>query len=79
MHRVVEQEGRERAREIISGGGPDGLDDERLERMLHISQNQSTNLYDTLRRVFSQMGRRDLADQVVAGMDVNVFRKEFEF
>ncbi|KAJ5719904.1 hypothetical protein N7493_006782 [Penicillium malachiteum] len=80
MHRVVEQEGRERAREIIGGGGaPDGLDDERLERMLHISQNQSTNLYDTLRRVFSQMGRRDLADQVVAGMDVHVFRKEFEF
>lgn len=80
MHRVVEQEGRERAREIIGDGqGPDGLDDERLERMLHISQNQSTNLYDTLRRVFSQMGRRDLADQVVAGMDVNVFRKEFEF
>ncbi|KAJ5591871.1 uncharacterized protein N7459_002240 [Penicillium hispanicum] len=80
MHRVVEQEGRERAREIISdGNGPHGLDDERLERMLHISQNQSTNLYDTLRRVFSQMGRRDLADQVVAGMDVNVFRKEFEF
>ncbi|KAJ5425259.1 hypothetical protein N7465_000329 [Penicillium sp. CMV-2018d] len=80
MHRVVEQEGRERAREIIGDGvHPDGLDDERLERMLHISQNQSTNLYDTLRRVFSQMGRRDLADQVVAGMDVNIFRKEFEF
>lgn len=77
MHRVVEQEGRERAREIVGGDG--GIDDEQLERMLHISQNQSTNLYDTLRRVFSQMGRRDLADQVVAGMDVNVFRKEFEF
>ncbi|KAI9934644.1 Peroxisomal membrane signal receptor PTS1 [Aspergillus wentii] len=78
MHRVVEQEGRERAREIV--GGADGdIDDEQLERMLHISQNQSTNLYDTLRRVFSQMGRRDLADMVVAGMDVNVFRKEFEF
>ncbi|KAF9894374.1 Peroxisomal membrane signal receptor PTS1 [Aspergillus nanangensis] len=78
MHRVVEQEGRERAREIV-GGGDGGIDDEELERMLHISQNQSTNLYDTLRRVFSQMGRRDLADMVVAGMDVNVFRKEFEF
>ncbi|KAF5866021.1 Peroxisomal membrane signal receptor PTS1 [Aspergillus alliaceus] len=77
MHRVVEQEGRERAREIIGGDG--GVDDEQLERMIHISQNQSTNLYDTLRRVFSQMGRRDLADMVVAGMDVNVFRKEFEF
>ncbi|KAJ5899936.1 hypothetical protein N7495_004680 [Penicillium taxi] len=80
MHRVVEEEGRERAREIIGGGaGVDGLDNERLERMLHISQNQSTNLHDTLRRVFSQMGRRDLADQVLAGMDVNIFRKEFEF
>lgn len=77
MHRVVEQEGRERAREIA--GGSDGIDDEQLERMIHISQNQSTNLYDTLRRVFSQMGRRDLADMVVSGMDVNVFRKEFEF
>lgn len=76
MHRVVEQEGRERAREIIGG---DNVDDEQLERMLHVSQNQSTNLYDTLRRVFSQMGRRDLADSVVAGMDVNVFRKEFDF
>ncbi|KAI9044771.1 Peroxisomal membrane signal receptor PTS1 [Aspergillus affinis] len=78
MHRVVEQEGRERAREIV-GGGEGGIDDEQLERMLHVTQNQSTNLYDTLRRVFSQMGRRDLADMVVAGMDVNVFRKEFEF
>ncbi|KAE8382195.1 hypothetical protein BDV26DRAFT_278212 [Aspergillus bertholletiae] len=54
MHRVVEQEGRERAREIIGGDG--GVDDEQLERMIHMSQNQSTNLYDTLRRVFSQMG-----------------------
>ena len=77
MHRIVEQEGRERAREIVSG--QDGVDEDRLENMLHIAQNQSTNLYDTLRRVFSQMGRRDLADQVVSGMDVNVFRKEFEF
>lgn len=77
MHRIVEQEGRERAREIV--GGADGVDDEQLERMLHIAHNQSTNLYDTLRRVFSQMGRRDLSDQVVAGMDVNIFRNEFEF
>ena len=76
MHRVVEQEGRERARELAGG---DNVDDEQLERMLHVSQNQSTNLYDTLRRVFSQMGRRDLADSVVAGMDVSVFRKEFDF
>ncbi|PWY89286.1 hypothetical protein BO70DRAFT_369026 [Aspergillus heteromorphus CBS 117.55] len=49
MHRVVEQEGRERAREIVGGGDGD-IDDEQLERMLHVSQNQSTNLFDTLRR-----------------------------
>ncbi|KAI9374396.1 hypothetical protein BJX61DRAFT_307622 [Aspergillus egyptiacus] len=76
MHRVVEEEGRERAREIV-GGGDGGINEEQLNHMIH--QNQSTNLYDTLRRVFSQMGRRDLADLVESGMDVNVFRKEFEF
>ncbi|KAF3481980.1 peroxisomal targeting signal receptor [Arthroderma uncinatum] len=77
MHKVVEQEGRERAREIVEG--VDGIDDAELERMIHISQNQSTNLYDTLRRVFSQMGRRDLSDMVVSGMDVSVFKGEFDF
>lgn len=77
MHRVVEEEGRERAREIVEG--VDGIGDEQLDRMVQISQNQSTNLWDTLRRVFSQMGRRDLADMVVPGMDVSVFRKEFDF
>ncbi|KAL4969355.1 uncharacterized protein BDV14DRAFT_165749 [Aspergillus stella-maris] len=76
MHRVVEEEGKERAREIV--GGNDGqINEAELNRM--ITANQSTNLYDTLRRVFSQMGRRDLADSVEAGMDVNVFRREFEF
>nr|KMM69779.1 peroxisomal targeting signal receptor [Coccidioides posadasii RMSCC 3488] len=45
----------------------------------HSTHNQSTNLYDTLRRVFNQMGRRDLSDMVVNGMDVEVFRKEFTF
>jgi peroxin-5 len=77
MHRIVEEKSRERAREII--GEVDGIGDQELERMIHISQNQSTNLYDTLRRVFSLMGRRDLADMVVAGMDVSDFRKELDF
>ncbi|KAK2804763.1 Peroxisomal membrane signal receptor PTS1 [Onygenales sp. PD_10] len=77
MHKVVEQEGRERARDIV--GGLDGVGEAELENLINISQNQSTNLYDTLRRVFSQMGRRDLSDLVVSGMDVSVFRKEFEF
>ena len=81
MHRVAEREGRERVKEAIGGGGgPDGagaLDDGELDRLM--AANQSTNLYETLRRVFSQMERRDLADMVVPGMDVNVFRKEFDF
>ena len=81
MHRVVEREGRERVKEAIGGGqGPNAagaLDDGELDRLM--AANQSTNLYETLRRVFSQMGRRDLADLVVPGMDVDVFRKEFDF
>ena len=81
MHRVVEREGRERVKQVIGDtGGPDGngiLDDKELERL--VQQNQSTNLYDTLRRVFSSMGRRDLGDMVSPGMDVEAFRGEFEF
>ncbi|KAL4883729.1 hypothetical protein BJY04DRAFT_206290 [Aspergillus karnatakaensis] len=47
MHRVVEEEGKERAREIV--GGSDGrINEAELNRM--IVANQSTNLYDTLRR-----------------------------
>jgi peroxin-5 len=76
MHEVVANEGREKARDIL-GSGDGNVSEAELERM--ISQNQSTNLYDTLRRVFSQMGRRDLADRVVVGMDVESFRSEFEF
>jgi peroxin-5 len=76
MHKVAENEGREKARDIL-GGAEGGVSEAELERM--ISQNQSTNLYDTLRRVFSQMGRRDLADHVVTGMDVESFRGEFDF
>lgn len=80
MHKVVEREGREKAREIVSGGGAatgDAVDEAELDRM--ILHNQSTNLFDTLRRVFSQMGRRDLGDMVGPGMDIDYFRREFEF
>lgn len=76
MHKISEHEGREKARDIL--GGTDGnVSEAEIDRM--INQNQSTNLYDTLRRVFSQMGRRDLADRVVSGMDVESFRGEFDF
>lgn len=66
MHKVAEEKARQDAGSI-------GLDPGR------IVQNQSTNLFDTLRRVFSQMGRRDLADLVTNGMDIDVFRKDFDF
>lgn len=73
MHRVVEKEGRERVMEVVGGS----MNEEQIEHMMDM--NQSTNLYETLRRVFSQMERRDLANIVVPGMDVEVFRKEFDF
>ena len=80
MHKMVEREGREKAREIVEGGGGSGTglsDDEAFERA--IRHNQSTNLYDTLRKVFNNMERRDLAERVGPGMDPGVFRGEFEF
>ncbi|KAJ2897875.1 hypothetical protein MKZ38_004334 [Zalerion maritima] len=78
MHKSVEKEGRDKAREILqdaNGGGP--VDENELDRMT--LQNTSTTLYDTLRRVFTQMGRRDLAERVVSGMDPESFRIEFDF
>lgn len=92
MHQISEREGREKAKEILGngngsgvgiaggiGGGASGgrVDDEELDRMLN--HNQSTNLYDTLRRVFTHMGRKDLVERVGNGMDVDGFRGEFNF
>lgn len=73
MHKSVEKEGREKAREILGGQ----VSDAQLNAMT--TQNRSTNLYDTLRRVFTQMGRRDLAEKVVAGVDPAVFRGDIDF
>lgn len=50
----------------------EGPDDELLA-------NQSTNLYETLRRVFLAMDRRDLLEKVGSGMNVDDFRGEFDF
>ena len=81
MHAEGERKGRERAKELFTSesSATERLEEvqERVERA--IAMNQSTNLYDTLRRVFSQMGRRDLAEKVVPGVDVEEFRGEFEF
>lgn len=78
MHRVIESEGRAKAAELLKdGSGNDVVDDAVVEGLLQ--QNQSTNLYDTLRRVFGQMGRRDLAERVGPDMDLEGMRGEFDF
>ncbi|ODV92697.1 hypothetical protein CANCADRAFT_48878 [Tortispora caseinolytica NRRL Y-17796] len=41
--------------------------------------NESSNLYETLRRVFMALGRRDLASTVGPSMNLNSYRQEFEF
>lgn len=76
MHKAIEKSGRSKAREIL-GQGAGAQVDETLDRMS--AQNRSTTLYDTLRRVFTQMGRRDLAEKTVAGVDPDIFRPEFDF
>ncbi|KAG5810675.1 hypothetical protein H9Q74_004211 [Fusarium xylarioides] len=75
MHKAIEKSGRSKAYEIL-GDNASGVD-KTLDRMS--AQNRSSTLYDTLRRVFTQMGRRDLAEKTVAGVDPDVFRPEFEF
>lgn len=76
MHKSIEKSGRNKAYEIL-GDSAGGQVDETLERMS--AQNRSTTLYDTLRRVFTQMGRRDLAEKTVTGVDPEIFRSEFDF
>lgn len=76
MHKSIEKSGRAQAYEILGEGSMPRVD-ETIERMS--AQNRSSTLYDTLRRVFSQMGRRDLAEKTVAGVDPAIFRPEFDF
>ncbi|KAI4175260.1 MAG: hypothetical protein LQ343_001796 [Gyalolechia ehrenbergii] len=89
MHGVVEREGVERVREVmgedlgrLGGGGGSGVGGGRIsegEVRRMAGMNQSTNLMETLRRVLGNMGRRDLAEKVQMGMDVEEFRGEFDF
>ncbi|ETI25856.1 hypothetical protein G647_02633 [Cladophialophora carrionii CBS 160.54] len=76
LHRIVSEQGMDKAREIV-GDGSGGIGDAELERM--IQQNESSNLYDTLRRAFTGMGRRDLTEKVGTGMNLDQFRAEFDF
>ncbi|KAI8928889.1 hypothetical protein BC831DRAFT_446265 [Entophlyctis helioformis] len=41
--------------------------------------NVSRSLWETLRRTFSSMGRRDLAEKARSTQDLDVFRAEFDF
>ena len=89
MHHVVERAGADRLREILRGADdaedaaiaaglaadPDLAADLAAEVM--IGMNHSTNLLETLRRTFNCMDRRDLADKVVVGVDVDALRAEF--
>jgi peroxin-5 len=77
LHRIVTDEGMDKAREILRDGNGNDVPDAELERM--IQQNESTNLYDTLRRALSGMGRRDLMERVGNGMNLDQFRGEFDF
>ena len=78
MHRVVEREGMQRVKEVIGEvPGDSSMNDAEVERM--VGMNQSTNLLETLRRVFGSMGRRDLSEKVEFGMDIEQFRGEFDF
>ena len=76
MHKSIEKSGRAQAYEILGEGSMPRVD-ETIERMS--AQNRSSTLSHTLRRVFSQMGRRDLAEKTVAGVDPAIFRPEFDF
>lgn len=77
LHRVVGDEGLDKAREILRDGNGNDVPDAELARM--IQQNESSNLYDTLRRALSGMNRRDLVERVGTGMNLDQFRGEFDF
>jgi peroxin-5 len=42
-------------------------------------QSGSNLQWETLRRVFLCLDRRDLAEKAASGVDVNIFRKDFDF
>ncbi|KAJ3063822.1 Peroxisomal membrane signal receptor PTS1 [Quaeritorhiza haematococci] len=58
---------------VVNVGGNGGNGDNLHERKV------SQNLWETLRRTFVLMDRRDLSDKALVSQDVNSFRDEFEF
>lgn len=77
LHRAAGVQGLNQARDILDDGNGNPIGDAELERMIY--QNESNNIYDTLRRAFSGMSRRDLTEKVGLGMNLDQFRGEFDF
>lgn len=77
LHRATGAQGLDKAREILDDGNGNPIGDAELEAMIY--QNESSNIYDTLRRAFSGMGRRDLQEKTGLGMNLDQFRGEFDF
>lgn len=56
-----------------------GISMHQVEGTGSLSHNQSSSLTETLKRAFLAMDRRDLLEKVKPGMDLSIFRDEFNF
>lgn len=56
-----------------------GISMHQVEGTGSLSHNQSSPLTETLKRAFLAMDRRDLLEKVKPGMDLSIFREEFNF
>lgn len=56
-----------------------GISMHQVEGTLSLNHNQSSSLTETLKRAFLAMDRRDLLEKVKPGMDLLIFRDEFNF
>jgi peroxin-5 len=76
LHREIERTARDKVAELV-GGDPSSVDVE--EQLARMHTNRSDTLVDTLRRVFLQMGRKDLAEKCEIDVDPETFRGQFQF
>ncbi|KAI9884419.1 MAG: hypothetical protein M1823_003801 [Watsoniomyces obsoletus] len=79
MHKIMVKDGMERRRGLVQGGLGNVENTIPEGDGIYGSLNPSTNLFDTLRRVFVQMGRSDMAGLVGPSIDLDMFRKDFDF
>jgi len=76
LHREIEKSARDKVAELVGGDASSAHVEEQLARM---DMNRSDTLVDTLRRVFLQMGRKDLAEKCEINVDPEIFRPQFQF